>query len=361
MIRNVDLLEARLPVSVLVDDNTGFEAGVAVGGGSVPDVHAHARLLAIGRSGEVGVVGARAVLGVQDDIVGTTATSTVVVDLEVTSNLVEAEGVEQVVVGVRGVEQLGDGSVYVRRWRGGRGGVRENVVVAAATARPVVVEVGSATGRVGLGDGVVATSHGVGGRASTVPAELRCGGVPGVAESRPATFARVVDSPRARRSVSVARNPGMDRNYVLDRVRSISSPINHGVDLLLGVGIDVSQKPVAQDISFNTVGELKLTILLKVHELGLGVLLCSRRSLDNVGVVAFGRLSGGSVCLDRKLKDSDGSLESLNGLDQVALAEFRRSGDLSLEERATEREDRAIFVDLWRVSTVCIKAVSMID
>ena len=197
MIRNVDLLEARLPVSVLVDDNTGFEAGVAVGGGSVPDVHAHARLLAIGRSGEVGVVGARAVLGVQDDIVGTTATSTVVVDLEVTSNLVEAEGVEQVVVGVRGVEQLGDGSVYVRRWRGGRGGVRENVVVAAATARPVVVEVGSATGRVGLGDGVVATSHGVGGRASTVPAELRCGGVPGVAESRPATFARVVDSPGA--------------------------------------------------------------------------------------------------------------------------------------------------------------------
>jgi hypothetical protein len=155
-----------------VDDNTCLEAGVALRSGSIPDVHAHARLLAIRRSGEVGVVGARAILGVQDDIVGATATSTVVVDLEVTGSLVEAEGVEQVVVGVRGVEQLGDGSVYVRRWWSGRGGVREDVVVAATTARPVVVEVAGATGGVGLGDGVVATSHGVSGRASTVPAEL---------------------------------------------------------------------------------------------------------------------------------------------------------------------------------------------
>ena len=118
------------------------------------------------------------------------------------------------------------------------------------------------------------------------------------------------------------------------------------MDLLLGVGINVSQKPVAQDISLNTVGELELAVLLKVHELGLGVLLCARRSLDNIGVVAFGGLSGGSVCLDRKLKDSDGSLESLNRLDQVALAELRRCGNLALEERATVREDGAIFVDL---------------
>ena len=195
-----------------MDDNTSLEAGVAVGGRSVPDVHAHARLLAIRRSGEVGVVGARAILGVQDDIVGATAASTVVVDLEVTGSFVEAKGVEEVVVGVRGVEQLGDGSVYVRRGRGGGGGVGEHVVVAATTARSVVVEVGGATGRVGLGDGVVAASHGISGRASTVPAELRCGGVPGVAESRPATLARVVDSPRAGRYVSHAQNSGIDHN-----------------------------------------------------------------------------------------------------------------------------------------------------
>jgi len=133
---------------------------------------------------------------------------------------------------------------------------------------------------------------------------------------------------------------------VLDRVGSISSPINHSVDLLLGVGIDISQEPVAQDVGFDTVGKLKLAVLLEVHELGLWVLLSSRRSLDNVRVVAFDRLSGGLVCLNGELKDGDGSLKSLNRLDQVALAELRRCGNLSLVERATEREDRAILVDL---------------
>jgi hypothetical protein len=210
------LLEARLPVSVLVNDDTSLEAGVTVGSRSVPDIHAHARLLSVRRSGEVGVVGTRAILGVQDGIVSATAASTVVVDLEVTGSLVETEGVEQVVVGVRGVEQLGDGSVYVRRWWGGRGGVREDVVVAAATARPVVVEVGGATRRVGLGDGVVATSHGVGGRASTVPAELGCGGVPRVGKGRPAALARVIDTPWAEISVSHAQYSLNGSQCVLD-------------------------------------------------------------------------------------------------------------------------------------------------
>ena len=210
MARNVILLEARLPVSVFVDDNTCFEAGVAVGGRSVPDVHAHARLLALRRGGKVGIVGARTVLGVQDGLIGSTATSTVVVDLKVTGSFVEAESVEQVVVSVRGVEQLGDGGIYVRRRRSGRGGVGEDVVVATATTGPVVVEVGGATGRVRLGNGVVTARHGVSGRASAVPAKLRCGGVPWVGESRPAAFAGVVDSPRAKIPISNAQCLNMD-------------------------------------------------------------------------------------------------------------------------------------------------------
>lgn len=44
-------------VSVLVDDNTGFEAGVAVGCGQIPEEHAHAAGLAIWWGGKVGVVG----------------------------------------------------------------------------------------------------------------------------------------------------------------------------------------------------------------------------------------------------------------------------------------------------------------
>jgi hypothetical protein len=87
-------------MSVFVNDDTSFKARVAVRRRPVPDVHAHARLLAIGRSGEVGVVGSRTVLGVQDDIVGAFATCTVVVDLEVAGSLVETEDMEQVVVSV---------------------------------------------------------------------------------------------------------------------------------------------------------------------------------------------------------------------------------------------------------------------
>ena len=62
---------------------------------------------------------------------------------------------------------------------------------------------------------------------------------------------------------------------VLDLVGCISRPVDYSVNLFLGVGIDVSQKPVAQDVSLHTEGKLELTVLLKVHELGLGVPLCA--------------------------------------------------------------------------------------
>jgi hypothetical protein len=129
------------------------------------------------------------------------------------------------------------------------------------------------------------------------------------------------------------------------------------MDLLFGVGIDVCQEPVGQDISLHTESKLELTVLLKVHKLSLGVLLCSLRALDNVGIVAFSWLGSRRVCLDRELENGDGSLESLNGLDQVALAELRGCRNLSLVEGTTERKDRAIFVDLTKVSAAFVKAV----
>lgn len=91
-----------------MNDHTGIEAGVAVRGGSVPNVHAHARLLTIGRRGEVGIVGTRAVLGVKDDLVVAATAGTVIVHLEVASSLVEPKNVKQVVVSVGNVEQLSD-------------------------------------------------------------------------------------------------------------------------------------------------------------------------------------------------------------------------------------------------------------
>jgi hypothetical protein len=116
-------------VRVLVDDDAGFEGAVAPGLGAVPHVHAHARLLAVGGRLEVGVVQACgvlvvglvlvrgihtcAVLGVQVDKVVTYASLAIVVGLEVAGCLGEAELVEQVVVFVGGVEELGDGRVDV--------------------------------------------------------------------------------------------------------------------------------------------------------------------------------------------------------------------------------------------------------
>ena len=182
-------------VGVLVDDYTGFEAAVALGGGFGPDVHPHAAGLAIRRSGEVGVVGAGAVLGVQDDHVIADTTLTVVVGLKVTGRFIEAEGVKKVMVSVRGVEQLRDGSIHIRRWR------RHGCCVREAESRTgacwaVVVEVSGSSAWVGLSNTVVATSCGVGCASSTLPCELRGRGVPWVGDDAAGAFGRIIESPR---------------------------------------------------------------------------------------------------------------------------------------------------------------------
>lgn len=76
-------------VGVLVDNNSGIEAAVAVGGCRVPDVHAHACWLAVRRCGEVGVVLAGTILSVEVDEILTGTTCTIVVDLEVSGLFVE--------------------------------------------------------------------------------------------------------------------------------------------------------------------------------------------------------------------------------------------------------------------------------
>lgn len=77
-------------MTVLVNDNTSFKVAIAVRVGSVPEVHAHATILAVRRSHEVGVVETGAILSIGNDgIVFTTATFKVVL-LEITSELSEA-------------------------------------------------------------------------------------------------------------------------------------------------------------------------------------------------------------------------------------------------------------------------------
>jgi len=91
-------------VTVLVDDDTGFEVAVSEGSSSVPNVHPHSRLTSIRRGHEVGIIGTRPVLGLTDNSVSAKSASSKVVHLEISADLVESEAVEQVVVHVASVE-----------------------------------------------------------------------------------------------------------------------------------------------------------------------------------------------------------------------------------------------------------------
>lgn len=141
-------------MAVFVDDDTSLKSAVSVRGGLGPDVHAHAAVLAVGGRGEVGVVGAGAVLGVEDDEVVALAALAVVVGLEVAGRLGEAEVVQQVVVRVGRVEELGDRGVGVRR-RGRQRRVPVVLELERRACRAVVAEVVRTAVGVGLRDAVV--------------------------------------------------------------------------------------------------------------------------------------------------------------------------------------------------------------
>lgn len=111
-------------------------------------------LVTYGRRSEVGVVGSRAVLGVEDGEVTAETALAVVVVLEVTRGLREAEVVEDIVVGVGSVEQLRHGSIAVRRRRRPAGAPVVLEVEIGARGAVVVLPRGAAAG-VGLRNGVV--------------------------------------------------------------------------------------------------------------------------------------------------------------------------------------------------------------
>lgn len=133
------------------------------------------------------------ILSVEDHLVVATA-SAGTVGLEIAGSTIETECVEEIMVHVGDVEELGHGSVHVgRRWAQGSR-VWEYVVVGAPTTGSVVVEVGTAPGRVRLGDGIVSPRDGVAGRSIAVPPKRRSGGVLRVGNGRSATIGWIVDS-----------------------------------------------------------------------------------------------------------------------------------------------------------------------
>lgn len=317
----------RETVRVLVDDDTGLEGAVTVGGGLGPDVHSHAAGLAIGGSGKVGVVGAGAVLGVQDGKVAAGASLALVVDLEVTGRLVETEGVEQVVVLVASEEQLGDRGVPVGRGGSRRGGPGVLKLV-LGLGGAVVVQVSVATSGVGLGNGVVTTGGVVGAGAVVEPGEGRLGRVPGVGQSLAVAL------------IGVVAGPGEDK------VAGLGDVVDDTVDDVVGLGVDVGQQPVVQDVGLDSPGEGQGAILLDVvHQAGLGVLLSARGAGELVGLGSLDTL-GGSLAGHGQGQDAGSSVQGGDGVDEVTLAEGALSRDLSRVEVVTEGEDVAILTNV---------------
>src|SRR5690606_2948564 len=104
---------AGVAVAVLVRDDAVVEVAVALWAREAPQVHLHARALAVDGRDEVGVVDTTAVLGLGADVVVAEAAVAVVVDLEVPRRLVPAVAPEDVVDDVVPVEQVGDGGLAV--------------------------------------------------------------------------------------------------------------------------------------------------------------------------------------------------------------------------------------------------------
>ena len=147
------------------------------GGGRGPLEHLHARVGAVRRGGEVGVVGAGAVLGVGIHRVTAGAAAAVVVLLEVTGGLIEAVLVKEIVDDVVPVEEIDDRRVLVvDRALGeveGRQEVEGGATVGTEAAGVVAVTVFLGGHVVTAGIGKLRTRHTVG----VVPAEGRRSGV----------------------------------------------------------------------------------------------------------------------------------------------------------------------------------------
>lgn len=193
---------SRHTVGVLMDNHTRLERSITDGVRLGPEVHAHTTGLSIGRSGEIGIVGTGTILCVEDDVVVTRAAVALVVDLEVVRRLGEAELVQEIVVGVGSVEELGDRGIVVVL------GVLDCGVVIVLKViggrlRAVVVDVAGvrvATGlslRVDLCDSVVTPGGVVALVAVVVPSQGRVVEVPGVGEGDTVTLIGVVDTPLA--------------------------------------------------------------------------------------------------------------------------------------------------------------------
>lgn len=179
---------------VFVDDDAGFETAVTEWSCVVPHVHSHTSGLAIGRCSEIGVIQARAILRVEDDEIVATPASAVVVGFKVSCRFVKAKLVEEIVVGVCGVEELSDGGVGVLQ----PAGLIKRIGIFKCELRiqgAVIIQVVCCVIWVDLSNAIVAASCLVRFGTGAVPAELAGLLVPRIGEDYPFSFCRIVDTP----------------------------------------------------------------------------------------------------------------------------------------------------------------------
>ena len=147
----------RHAMRVLMGDDAIVQVTVDRRGCRVPQEHLHARIAAVRRSGEVGIVGPAAVLCISEHMVTSHATIAIVVLLEIAARFIEPVLVPHVVDDVVPVEEVGDRGILVRG--GGLGQVDGEVEV---EVDPSVRAVARAIVPVGilLGPDVVASGDG---------------------------------------------------------------------------------------------------------------------------------------------------------------------------------------------------------
>ena len=183
-------------VGVLVDDDASFKGTVSVRCSLGPDEHPHAAGLSVRRCREICVVGTTTILGVQNDLVISDTTFAVVARLKIPSGLGEAKFVEEIVVPVRGIEELRDRSIDVRFWVG-RSKVQGVIEVRRCARRSEVVEIVRATVIVFLRNTIISPASLVCCAGISLPGVWRSGQIPWVRLNDSATFVGILKRPGA--------------------------------------------------------------------------------------------------------------------------------------------------------------------
>lgn len=123
--------------------------------------------------------------------------------------------------------------------------------------------------------------------------------------------------------------------------------VNHTVDSVLTVGINIRQEPVVLDVGLDSPGETELSVGLdEVDQLGLRVRDGASGTLEHIGLLLLGRLGRDRVHGDGKLQLVGSTLQRGSRVREVTLVQRIALGDLAGVERVSIRKDLSVFSDL---------------